>query len=175
MTIDDACRRRRPFPYRGLPASPKRTTVQKYPTTRVTASRVQNCPRAIRHRTNVWLNPSSMTTPFCAGFRHVARLRLSLHSSAPAIRSFSLTARQKTDGVFRELTSARVQQPWIEAWRQKNEQDGSSAEPGPAKPMTPPDHTRDLAPKKMKDSYHSVVRDKTETTEVKYRQLIACG
>jgi acyl-coenzyme A thioesterase 9 len=61
--------------------------------------------------------------------------------------------------VFRELTSARVQQPWIEAFKQKQQQDESSVEPGPAKPQTPADHKRDLEPKKMHDSYHSVVRD----------------
>jgi hypothetical protein len=94
-------------------------------------------------------------------FRRIAPLALSSRCSAHAVRRISLTACRRTDGVFRELTAARVQQPWIEAFQQKQEkeQDGGSADPGPAKPLTPADHNRDLAPKKMHDSYHSVVRD----------------
>ncbi|GAB1742434.1 hypothetical protein NU219Hw_g7981t2 [Hortaea werneckii] len=69
-------------------------------------------------------------------------------------RGFSLSATRRTDGVFRELTDQRVQVPWIEAF-QKRQKEGQDASQPSGKPETPPD--RDLTPKKMSDSYHSVV------------------
>ena len=57
--------------------------------------------------------------------------------------------------MFRELTDQRVQVPWIDAFRKK-EKYGQEATRPSGKPETPID--RDLTPKKMSDSYHSVVR-----------------
>nr|POE85514.1 isoform 3 of acyl-coenzyme a thioesterase 9, mitochondrial [Quercus suber] len=68
-------------------------------------------------------------------------------------RNFSTTCNRKTDGVFRALTDQRVQTPWVEAFRKK-QREGMPKPSG--QPETPKD--RDLAPKKMTDSYHSVVR-----------------
>ena len=72
----------------------------------------------------------------------------------PAFRSLSTTKQRKTDGVFRDLTDQRVQMPWVDAFR-KQQKEGHSATQGAGVPQTPED--RDLTPKKMKDSYHSVV------------------
>lgn len=59
----------------------------------------------------------------------------------------------QTDGVFRALTGERVQKPWIEAFREQ--QSGQRAQEQARHPSTPKE--RDLSPKKMSDSYHSVV------------------
>ncbi|KAJ9623114.1 hypothetical protein H2203_006050 [Taxawa tesnikishii (nom. ined.)] len=62
--------------------------------------------------------------------------------------------RRQTDGVFRALTENRVQTPWIEALRKKQKEGADPTQPS-GKPETPDD--RNLEPKKMSDSYHSVV------------------
>lgn len=66
-------------------------------------------------------------------------------------RAFAACRPLRTDGVFRALTGERVQKPWIEAFREQ--QSGQYAQE--KQPATPKD--RDLSPKKMSDSYHSVV------------------
>ncbi|GIZ44328.1 hypothetical protein CKM354_000752900 [Cercospora kikuchii] len=67
-----------------------------------------------------------------------------------ARRQFSASHQHRTDGVFRALTGERVQKPWIEAFR---EQQAGQKQPEP--PSTPTN--RDLTPKKMSNSYHSVI------------------
>ncbi|KAI4742309.1 Thioesterase/thiol ester dehydrase-isomerase [Aureobasidium sp. EXF-12298] len=69
-------------------------------------------------------------------------------------RPFSSTIRPQTDGVFRALTENRIQTPWIDALREK-ERGGHDPTKPSGKPETPND--RDLSPKRMSDSYHSVV------------------
>ncbi|KAG9757467.1 Thioesterase/thiol ester dehydrase-isomerase, partial [Aureobasidium melanogenum] len=69
-------------------------------------------------------------------------------------RPFSTTLRPQTDGVFRALTENRIQTPWIEALREK-ERGGHDPSKPSGKPETP--SNRDLTPKRMSDSYHSVV------------------
>jgi hypothetical protein len=69
-------------------------------------------------------------------------------------RSFSTTIRPQTDGVFRALTENRIQTPWIDALREK-ERGGHDPTKPSGKSETPSD--RDLSPKRMSDSYHSVV------------------
>jgi acyl-coenzyme A thioesterase 9 len=69
------------------------------------------------------------------------------------VRGFSAVRRRCTDGVFRELTNARVAVPWAEALRrrdagEKDQVDGTNEVV----------EERKLTPKRMKDSYHSVVR-----------------
>lgn len=76
--------------------------------------------------------------------------RLQQHSSRP----FSTTLRKQTDGVFRALTENRIQTPWIEALRKKQDEGHDPTKPS-GKPETPKD--RDLSAKRMSDSYHSVV------------------
>ncbi|KAI1611990.1 acyl-CoA thioester hydrolase [Exophiala viscosa] len=66
-------------------------------------------------------------------------------------RFFHLTSAQHTDGVFKELTEMRVRKPWIEALREKREADKN---PTPAQVETV---KPDVTPKKMSDSYTSVV------------------
>ena len=70
-------------------------------------------------------------------------------------RQLSVSPPCRTDGVFRELTDQRVQVPWVEAFR-KREREGHDETKATGTPQTP-EH-RDLSPKKMADSYHSVVR-----------------
>jgi acyl-coenzyme A thioesterase 9 len=70
-------------------------------------------------------------------------------------RAFSISSQRQTDGVFRELTNQRVQKPWIEAFRDQQSQSHTASQP-PTPPLSPKD--RDLTPKRMKDSYYSVVR-----------------
>ncbi|KAK4985351.1 hypothetical protein LTR50_006028 [Elasticomyces elasticus] len=75
-------------------------------------------------------------------------------ASATSIRRFSATTRRPTDGVFRALTENRVQIPWIEALRKQQREDNDPTKPSGV-PQIPKD--RHLAPKKMSDSYHSVI------------------
>ncbi len=88
--------------------------------------------------------------------RQVLRSGRTRQATYRAIRSrrFSVSAHSQTDGVFRELTDQRVQTPWIEAFRQR-QREGQEAVQAKGVPQTPKD--RDLSPKKMSDSYHSVV------------------
>lgn len=85
-------------------------------------------------------------------------LRSRAIGSLQARRTFSISAADRTDGVFRALTEERVQMPWVEAFR-KQQTDGKAAHEPSGKPETPAD--RDLSPRKMQDSYHSVVRSAT--------------
>lgn len=77
-----------------------------------------------------------------------------LPATALARRDFHASTAQRTDGVFRELTSMRVRTPWVEALRRQQSESKGSAEPS-GKPEVP--KHRDLSPKHMNDSYHSVV------------------
>ncbi|KAL2355627.1 HotDog domain-containing protein [Cryomyces antarcticus] len=69
-------------------------------------------------------------------------------------RKLHTTARCSTDGVFRALTESRIETPWIEALRKKQHEDLDPSKPS-GKPESPTN--RNLEPKKMSDSYHSVV------------------
>ena len=69
-------------------------------------------------------------------------------------RQFTACATRSTDGVFRALTENRVRTPWVEALRKQRE-DGTDPTKASGKPETPSD--RDLSPRSMSDSYHSVV------------------
>ncbi|GAB7355007.1 hypothetical protein MBLNU459_g5615t1 [Dothideomycetes sp. NU459] len=69
-------------------------------------------------------------------------------------RSFSSTAGVQTDGVFRALTENRVQTPWIEALR-KQQREGHDPTRPSGIPETPAN--RNLEPRSMSDSYHSVI------------------
>jgi acyl-coenzyme A thioesterase 9 len=75
-------------------------------------------------------------------------------AGSPASRAFHTSPSQRTDGVFRELTSMRVSTPWVEALRQQQAEGRQPTEPS-GKPEVPKD--RELTPKHMDDSYHSVV------------------
>ncbi|KAJ9642473.1 hypothetical protein H2201_006985 [Coniosporium apollinis] len=70
------------------------------------------------------------------------------------IRSFHATTRHATDGVFQALTQARIQTPWIEALRKK-QNEGHDPTQGSGKQEVPAN--RNLEPKRMSDSYHSVI------------------
>ncbi|KAK7532394.1 HotDog domain-containing protein [Phyllosticta citribraziliensis] len=69
-------------------------------------------------------------------------------------RKFSSTATACTDGVFRDLTEARIQTPWIEALRKK-QRDGEDPTRASGIPQVPAN--RNLEPKPMSDSYHRVI------------------
>ncbi|KAF2142427.1 uncharacterized protein K452DRAFT_326341 [Aplosporella prunicola CBS 121167] len=69
-------------------------------------------------------------------------------------RDFSISTRRPTDGVFRALTENRVQTPWVEALRKK-QREGKDPTQASDKSKVPAD--RRLEPKKMSDSYYSVV------------------
>lgn len=81
------------------------------------------------------------------------RHRPSSHTQLPRSRCrlFHATPTYATDGVFKALTEMRVRTPWIEALRRSKEIGNQSA----AAPEDPP--KPDLTPKKMSDSYVSVV------------------
>lgn len=67
------------------------------------------------------------------------------------LRPFHSTTTRCTDGVFKALTEMRVRKPWIEALRERRE-----AEKNPV--STPVESLKpDLTPKRMSDSYVSVV------------------
>lgn len=90
--------------------------------------------------------------------RYFARSRASLLGyccgSVSSRRGFAASATRSTDGVFRALTENRVQTPWIEALR-KQRQEGKDPTKKTDTPQTPAN--RDLSPRSMSDSYHSVV------------------
>ena len=69
-------------------------------------------------------------------------------------RALSSSTRLSTDGVFRALTENRVQTPWVEALRKQREQGHDPTQPSD-RPTVSAD--RDLKPRKMSESYHSVV------------------
>ena len=96
--------------------------------------------------------------------------RLAKRETSLTVRSFSTTPRTRTDGVFRELTDQRVQMPWIEAFR-KQQRAGHAQPQDSGVPQTPKD--RDLSPKKMGDSYHSVVRPPTKRSIISVPVLIS--
>ncbi|KAG9186398.1 acyl-coenzyme A thioesterase 9 [Alternaria panax] len=73
---------------------------------------------------------------------------------ASACRNFHSSPSRRTDGVFRELTSMRVRTPWVEALRQQQAEGKQPTEPS-GKPEVPKDCK--LTPKRMNESYHSVV------------------
>jgi acyl-coenzyme A thioesterase 9 len=79
---------------------------------------------------------------------------VSLRLLIPVTRSFHSSTAQRTDGVFRELTAMRVRTPWIEALR-KQQQEGSDSSAATGKQKVSSD--RKLTPKRMSDSYHSVI------------------
>ncbi|KAF2275127.1 Thioesterase/thiol ester dehydrase-isomerase [Westerdykella ornata] len=90
------------------------------------------------------------------GFRRL-RLRSKGFASPPRpwpTRAFQTSAAKRTDGVFRELTAMRVQTPWIEALRKKQAED---ADPSSASKKQEVSADRKLTPKRMSDSYHSLV------------------
>ncbi|EGP82841.1 unnamed protein product [Zymoseptoria tritici ST99CH_1A5] len=72
-------------------------------------------------------------------------------------RSFSAAIPCRTDGVFTALTNERVQIPWVEAFRkeQAEKATGGKADGGGQQQTTKVE--RDLTPRKMSDSYHSVI------------------
>ena len=74
-------------------------------------------------------------------------------ASSPS-RGFHSSSPQRTDGVFRELTAQRLQTPWIEALR-KQQQEGNNPATASGTPQVPKE--RKLEPKRMNDSYHSVI------------------
>jgi acyl-coenzyme A thioesterase 9 len=69
-------------------------------------------------------------------------------------RGFTHTTKLSTDGVFKELTAARVQTPWIEAFRKQQAGENQREKAGGQSEIPA---ERDLKPKRMSDSYHSVV------------------
>ena len=81
--------------------------------------------------------------------------RSSVIAAGPmARRDLHCSSSRRTDGVFRELTSMRVRTPWVEALRQQQSEGKQPTEPS-GKSQVPKD--RKLTPKRMRDSYHSVV------------------
>ena len=78
--------------------------------------------------------------------------RRKAHSSvilSSQIRPFHSNQRRLTDGVYKELTEMRIRTPWIEALREAQNSKTQS---------TPVQHPKpDLTPKKMSDSYVSLV------------------
>lgn len=77
-----------------------------------------------------------------------------LRALPTARRTFHSSNPQRTDGVFRELTEQRVRTPWIEAFR-KQQQEGKDLTEASQKYQVPKE--RDLKPKRMQDSYSSVI------------------
>jgi acyl-coenzyme A thioesterase 9 len=84
--------------------------------------------------------------------RITSNIKLGLRSARQhQTRDFSTCRRCRTDGVYSELTAMRTRTPFIEAF--KKQQNGE-----PASVPRTEKVERDLRPKTMSDSYHSVVR-----------------
>lgn len=82
-----------------------------------------------------------------------ARSQLHNVSTTQSTRDFSSSASRSTDGVFRELTSARVPTPWIEALRRKE----AGLEVNEVVSDTTEAKEKRMEGKRMSESYHSVV------------------
>lgn len=97
----------------------------------------------MRHPTKVALQRT------CQALRNNG-VQSQLQSTLTTRRGFSSSFPRRTDGVFRELTSMRVRTPWVKALREQQ---------GGKQPIERPEvpKNRDLPPKRMSDSYHSVV------------------
>lgn len=68
-------------------------------------------------------------------------------------QSFTTTSTRLTDGVYTELTAMRTRTPFVDAFRRQ--QEGAKSVMKAIAPKTP--SKPDVTPKKMQDSYHSVV------------------
>lgn len=102
--------------------------------------------------------PSSLRTAMASKgqlLRCLSRAKPATPRPRSLYQPFSNSSRTQTDGVFRALTSERVAEPWVEAFR-RQQVSGNSSQQQSSQPQTPKD--RDLSPRKMSDSYHRVVR-----------------
>jgi acyl-coenzyme A thioesterase 9 len=107
-------------------------------------------PHDMRHATRNALQRVGQASPCNSSL-----LRSSVaFTGSRASRAFHSSPSQRTDGVFRELTSMRVNKPWVEAFRQQ-QAEGKTPTEASGKPEVSKD--RELTPKHMDDSYHSVV------------------
>jgi acyl-coenzyme A thioesterase 9 len=86
--------------------------------------------------------------------KHVTNRSSGVLACSSARRTLHASPSRRTDGVFRELTAMRVRTPWVEALRQQQVEGKQHKEPS-GKPEVPKD--RKLTPKRMDESYHSVV------------------
>ena len=109
----------------------------------------------------IGLSPSMMLKDFYRSIRSVKlspqaikKWRFKADHQRQTLAKFHSSCTLSTDGVFRALTESRVQTPWIEAFR-KQQREGQDPAKASQKPVTPAN--RKLEPKRMSDSYHSVV------------------
>lgn len=79
--------------------------------------------------------------------------KVSASITAQSTHGFSTTVPRSTDGVFRELTSARVPTPWIEALRRKEK----GLEVNEVVADTKEAKEKRMEGKRTSESYHSVV------------------
>ena len=100
-----------------------------------------------------------MPVKSCQLIRRVsATLRIPIWQKMPRawhlVRGFCGSPQLSTDGVYKELTEMRIRTPWIEALKQKREEEQDPSKTLEA-PATLPD--QDLRPKKMSDSFTRIV------------------
>ncbi|KJX94536.1 acyl-CoA thioester hydrolase like protein [Zymoseptoria brevis] len=85
-------------------------------------------------------------------------LRADLARRRPVVhRSFSAAITCRTDGVFTALTNERVQIPWVEAFRKQQAEKATGVKAAGGGQQQTTKVERDLTPRKMSDSYHSVI------------------
>jgi hypothetical protein len=72
----------------------------------------------------------------------------------PCVAPFHSSPNMHTDGVFRALTESRVKTPWIEAFRKQQHENGARTN---VSSQSTSSANRKLEPKRMSDSFHSVV------------------
>jgi acyl-coenzyme A thioesterase 9 len=82
-------------------------------------------------------------------------------------REFSSSAACQTDGVYGGLTAMRTRTPFIEAFRKQQEAQKNGTPPVPEPKASRP---VELAPKKMSDSFHSVVSKGTAALYLIYKE-----
>lgn len=77
--------------------------------------------------------------------KHISRI------CAPSLRrQFAVFHPSKSDGVYKELAAMQHQKPWLQALAERK---------AGIKPTPPPMPAGGLAPKRMSDSYHKLVRE----------------
>lgn len=67
----------------------------------------------------------------------------------PRPRTFTVLHPSSYNGVYKELTTMKLQKPWLQALAERN---------AGIKPSPPPIPAGGLSPKRMSDSYHKLVR-----------------
>lgn len=89
--------------------------------------------------------------------RSLRQIKQFSNQRARQARHLSRTPARQTDGVFRKLTEMRVPTPWIDALQDKKRRESGQTASAPSHDIPVNRERPALTPKRMSDSYYSVV------------------